>query len=159
MDRMRRALGVGTWRPAILTSGDVLTLKGALGCAALLRAADYGVAAVRPGHGDAIEQALPAVVWASVCATVGLLLLSGITFRVHWAVFSGHFLGAVTYAALAVGAFQRAFSMVPPDEWRRGSALIVIALIHWLFAMRSGPTPISDCEERPSEVVVAPTDA
>lgn len=152
---MRRALGVGTWRPAILTSGDVITLKVALACSAALRAIDYGDDAIRGG--DAVEQALPVGVWATICGLVAFLILTGMAARAHWAVFAGHFLGAVTYLALSVGAFQHAFTQVPPDEWRRGGALLVIAIVHWMFAMRSGPTPITTSSETPAEMVVAPT--
>ena len=153
---MRQLLGVGTWRPAILTSGDAITIKVALACSAALRAADYGVDAIRGG--DAVEQALPVGVWATICGLVAFLILTGMAARAHWAVFAGHFLGAVTYLALSVGAFQHAFTQVPPDEWRRGGSLLVIAIVHWMFAMRSGPTPITQSSATPAEVVVAPTE-
>lgn len=156
MERVRRLLGVGTWRPAILTSGDVITIKVALAVTATLHAADYGVDIVRGG--DVVEQALPVGVWATICALVAFLILAGMAARAHWAVFAGHFLGAVTYLALSVGAFQHAFTLVPPDEWRRGGPLFVVALIHWMLAMRSGPTPITQSSATPAEVVVAPTE-
>ena len=156
MERVRRLLGVGTWRPATLTSSDIITIKVALAVTATLHAADYGIDIIRGG--DVVEQALPVGVWATICGLVAFLILAGMAARAHWALFAGHFLGAVTYLALSVGSYQHAFTQVPPDEWRRGGPLLVVALIHWMLAMRSGPTPITQSSATPAEVVVAPTE-
>lgn len=158
MGWLTRTLGAGTWRPATLTSGDIITIKLTLALVVLGRAVDYSFD-LAVGQGDAIEQLGPIGMWATICATVGLLLLIGIALRSHGLVFAGHFLGMWTYLALAAGAIQHAFSLHPPDEWRRAGPLLVLSLVHGLFALRSGPTPLEDQREATVEMVVAPADA
>ena len=154
MGRVRHALGVGTWAPAALICWDVIAIKTLLAVSAVLRAVDYGTGSST----GRIEQAGPASLWVVLCATTGTLIAAGMLARVHWSVFTGHFLGAFTYAALAVGAMQRAFEQTPPDGWRGGSALLIIAFLHGVLALRSGQRPIPRSREAPVETVVAPTE-
>ena len=158
MGWLKRTVGAGTWRPATLTSGDTITLKITLAVIALSSAADY-LFVVVDGRGDAIEHLGPVGMWSVICATVGLLLLIGIAFRAHGLVFAGHFLGASAYMALTAGAIQHAVTLVPPDEWRRAGPLLVVALLHGMFALRSGPTPLEGQQESTVETVVAPADS
>lgn len=156
MDRVTRALGVGTWTPAALISWDVITIKTLLAVDAVLRTLDYGTgSSTGPGR---IEQAGPAMLWVVLCATIGTLIAAGMLARIHWSVFSGHFIGFFVYAALAVGALQRAFEMTPPDGWRGGSVLLIIAFLHGVLALRSGQRPIPRPRKAPVETVVAPAE-
>ena len=154
MGRVRHALGVGTWAPAALISWDVIAIKTLLAVSAVLRAVDYGTGSST----GRIEQAGPAMLWVVLCATTGTLIAAGMLARVHWFVFTGHFIGAFTYAALAVGVLQESFVRSPPDGWRGGSALLILALLHGVLALRSGQRPIPLSSSAPVETVVAPTE-
>ena len=148
--------GVGSWRPATLTTTDIVVIKAILAVSALARSVDYGTSATSMTGSAGIEQSLPAWLWALMCGTVGVLIVSGMACRVHTVVWAGHFLGAITYLALAVGAVQYTITLVPPDEWRRIGPLLVITMLHIMFALRSGPRPLDRDVESTVERVVGP---
>ena len=52
--------GVGSWRPATLTTTDIVVIKAILAVSALARSVDYGTSATSMTGSAGIEQSLPA---------------------------------------------------------------------------------------------------
>lgn len=148
----RRRWAVGTWRPATLVRSDIFAIKLLLAEFAAIRAMDYATSVTRADVNGWIESSMPAEMWATLCGLTAAALIIGIALRIHCLVWAGHCIGAITYAALAVGALQYTLSLEPWDEWRRIGPLAIISSLHLLLAMRSGPTPLE--HDSTSEVTV-----
>lgn len=149
---------LGSWRPASLTTGDIVTVKVCMGVAALIRASDYATPNRRvPTSTIGIENTLPYAFWAALFAAVGVILLTGMASRRHGMVWFGHALGFAAYSTLAFAVAQFAFTIEPWDDWKRISPLAILALLHFLLALRSGPRPIPrDHHERTTERHMGP---
>jgi len=134
---------VGSWRPANLATVDILIIKVILAVEALSRSADYLIMVDAPAvmYGG-LETVVPVQVWAVLCFLVAVLLAFGVTVRCHFSVYAGHAVGAVVYAALTVAAVQFVFELPEPDGWRRVMPLLLIAFLHFVLALRSGPKPL-----------------
>ena len=142
-----RSALAATWQPAAFVTHDVALLTVLLGCAALVRAEDYA-------HGAAdnfgvLEAAMPLWLWSLGCFTIGSLILAGITWRRHFAVWLGHALGTGLYAMVAVAVTAAAFDRWPQDAeasasvptpvWGLMCAALAVVVAVGVAAIRGGP--------------------
>lgn len=103
-----------TWIPAALTQGDGLVLKVGLAVLGANRAADY-VSHVHGEHLGAIEESAPMAFWVVLCWLPAILILTGISGRMHRVIWSGHAVGVIVYTALSAGAIMNSLKGWPPN--------------------------------------------
>lgn len=156
MKRLACSLRVGSWRPAVLEPGDVVTVKLLLALSALIHAGIYGVHMFYGGVAE-WDRYVPVWVWFAMCLAAGVSLIAGVASRTHWLVWVGHSFGGTAYAALTIATAQEAIASPDVDDWRYIGPLAVATLMHMLFWLRSGPRPIPPADETTREVVIGPS--
>lgn len=115
----------GRWVP-LLPPTSRNAVVGLVPVEPIIRGADY----VLPG-GDAapqlniVEQAAPMQVWGALCMVAGVVALAGFLGRWRPVCIAGLWLGACTYAALAVGQWAEVVGH-PWLDGVRGPAIVTV---------------------------------
>lgn len=133
----------GSWRPARLTSVDVVALTGGLIVAAGVRSGDYatGDDATSPLM-SVIETAAPMWLWALVVGAGGVLLAAGMLTRRHALVWVGYGTLWIVYLALMIGVLLGALNLAHLDGLRGAGPLLVMAELHFILWLRTGVRPL-----------------
>lgn len=146
------------WRPVALTSSDVLLITIALLVASVLRWYDYGTGSESDGVAPILRPAeafMPMWAW-SLCFGIGAATLGfGVWRRLHFFVWLGHSALVLPYSGLAVGILCGAALTTWGDGIRAAGALCVMAILHGLFSLRTGPRPLDPDRSQPVEVIAA----
>lgn len=146
------------WHPVALRSTDVLMITYALMMATLIRAYDYGTGAEAEGVGPILRPAeafMPMWAWAGAFGLGALVLAVGVVAKRHFVVWVGHGLLIFPYGGLAIGVLCGAAFAPWGDGVRAMASLGVMALLHILLWMRTGPRPLDPKHSQPVEVITA----
>ena len=147
-----------SWQPARLRRGDHLLFSIVLVVIAYLRGLDYAFGEDTWMAKDFMVAAAPAEVWGFLGFLSGAVVLTyGMLTRRHIFVYIGH-----GWLALAYGLNALAHLLVvvqdPPyfDGIRGMGATALVALIHALGALRTGPAPlrVQQLSAVPEELIV-----
>ena len=152
MEWLRKIL-TARWRPAVLTAGDIVLATYAVVTMALLRAYDYGTGNDASPTLSIVEAAMPLGVWSALFAIGGLVLLIGARCRIHALVWTGHAWLFILYLALLTGIAWAVAAAPWFDNIRSASVLILPVLMHFLLALRTGPSPLVAAKSRPVAVI------
>lgn len=153
MEWKPRSFLTARWRPAVLTAGDIVLATYAVVTMALLRAYDYGTGTDITPTLTIVEAAMPLWLWSVLFAGGGMALLIGARCRIHALVWTGHAWLFVLYLAMLTGiAWVVAFTPWL-DNIRSASVLILPVLMHFLLALRTGPSPLSVATSRPVAMI------
>jgi len=146
------------WRAATFIRMDVMLVASFLASTATIRGADYISAyfSHRPSTASLrlIEAAFPLWVWGAWFLTGAVVLIAGMYFRIHPVVFIGHCILFVAYATLGVALFLTLPSFIPPTGIRTSFGMLIPAALHFLYAFRMGPRPLTHEGQHVREVVV-----
>lgn len=148
-----RKILTARWRPAVLTAGDIVLATYAVVTMALLRAYDYGTGNDASPTLSIVEAAMPLGVWSALFAIGGLVLLIGARCRIHALVWTGHAWLFILYLALLTGIAWAAAAAPWFDNIRSASVLILPVLMHFLLALRTGPSPLVAAKSRTVAVI------
>lgn len=145
----------GSWQSPRLTNLDVIALISTLAVQASIRAWDYTTGESEPSL-SLVEEAFTLQVWGWILFTLAGSLFIGMLFKVHKIVWAAHSLLGCVYFVLLVGITISILANNPPpwDGVRFGGLLLTPMVLHWVFAIRTGPTPLCVSEARPVETVV-----
>ena len=146
------------WRPVALASGDVLMITIALGVASLLRAFDYSTGSESEGVSPILRPAeafMPMWAWSLAFGLGALVLAFGVWRKLHFFVWLGHSMLVFPYGGLVVGILCGALLTPWGDGIRAAGALGLMAVLHALLSLRTGPRPLDPHRSQPVEVITA----
>lgn len=141
----------GGWRQAALTPGDLFALEVVLVASAAVRAFDYFTGVDRDTRSAIVaEVVMPLWGWGGLIAAGAVVLAAGLAQRRHMLVFVGHLWLTVAYWSLALGLagsyagdmVERGVMPESTDGVRGVGPLAIIALMHLLYAARTGTHPL-----------------
>ena len=141
----------GGWRQAALTPGDLFALEVVLVVSATVRAFDYFTGVDRDARSAVVaEVVMPLWGWGVLIAAGAVILADGLARRRHMLVFIGHLWLAVAYWSLTLGlagsyvgdVFEHGVMPGSTDGMRGVAPLAIIALLHLLYAARTGTHPL-----------------
>lgn len=147
----------GSWQSPRLTKVDILVLIVTLITQGTIRSWDYTTG------NDGVSQSLTIIedafalwIWGVILATLTAFLIIGISLKIHIIVWASHALLGCVYFVLLVGMTIAVFATnpFPYDGIRSGSVLLTPMMLHFVFAIRTGPSPLDFEVEYVDEAVV-----
>lgn len=133
----------GSWEPGWFRLSDALIIKITLIIMGLWRGFDYftpqvtGTTTVT----ETMQTAFPLWVWGMLILVPTLALATGLALRMHFAVWIGHGLLAVVYAALVVSLTMVCIERPMLDGIRSATVLLAPLTLHALLCVRTGWKP------------------
>ena len=147
-----------SWQPARLRRGDHLLFSIVLVVIAYLRGLDYASGEDTWMAKDFMVAAAPAEVWGFGGFLAGAVALSyGMLSRRHIFVYAGHAWLALSYGLNSLAHLLVVAPDIPYFDGIRGmGATFLVALVHALGALRTGPDPlqIEQSSTMPAELIV-----
>lgn len=142
ISRTENPLLPGSWEPGRFGLADALTIKLTLIFVAGMRGFDYLTPTPRTSSvQESMQTAFPMTVWAALVLIPAAALAAGLLLRVHFAVWLGHGILAIIYAALTVSIGWVYMQNPLWDGIRSATALLVPTVLHALLCVRTGWRP------------------
>lgn len=134
---------VGSWEPGRFYLTDAILIKLTLIFVALWRGFDYFTPTVTGPTTvtETMQTAFPFEVWGALVLVPALTLAAGLALRIHFAVWIGHGILAVVYAALFVSLMLVYIDRPLFDGIRSATALLAPLMLHALLCVRTGWKP------------------
>lgn len=142
ISRTGNPLKPGSWEPGRIGLLDALVLKAVLITTATVRGLDYLSPVERTTTAvETMQLAFPLEVWGFMFLAPAMLLFVGLSARIHFAVWLGHGLLAISYFALLVALGGEYVTRPWWDGIRSASGMLLPTTLHALICFRTGWKP------------------
>ena len=134
----------GSWEPGRFNLSDAVVIKATLIFMAFLRGIDWLTPTVTSSPTpvtETMQTAFPLEIWALMIMAPATVLLIGLVLRIHFFVWLGHGLLAVTYMGLFTSLLLVYAQRPYFDGIRSATVLLAPLVLHTLLVVRTGWRP------------------